>query len=546
MLTWLVPRLEPADLGLADRQRTDRLSEATVVVSGPDLPAGIEADEVVAVARRGGVVVVLGAPQDPHGPFAAALGLHGVASVPAPEVFAVAVNPEHPVFARVDPEFPVAGAFQELAPGAAWRTLMVTSIAFRDRPALAVRHEGEGLVVACGLGLGTGSWGRDERGLALVLRRLVDRVDLRPVGRPLGVAVVGYGPFGGMGQLHGRAADGTAGLRFVAAVDNVDERRKAAEAEFAGIATYADAAALADDDEVDVVVVATPPSSHASLARLMLAAGKHVVVEKPLCLTVEEADGILGEAAASGRVVTVHQNRRWDPDFATIRREVEAGSLGSLFNLATFIGGFEHPCREWHSERSISGGAIYDWGSHHLDWILLLMAAGNGALPRTVQAVGHKRVWLDVTNLDQVRVRLLWDDGREAEFFQSDIAAVRPPKFTVQGTRGTIVGHYRPVVADHVHVPTGYVDGHLHHAEAPADLRLVRYEGLAGLSETHLPLTPPAVHPFHRNLADHLHLGEPLAVDPLSVRRVIGVMQAAEQSCDEGGRVLDLREVLGA
>ena len=545
MLTWLVPGVVPP-AALTGLPRTDRLAEATAVAVGPHLPAGVLPHDVLAVARRGGVVLALGLPQCADDPLAVALGAHGGPVVPAPEVFAVAAAPQHPFLARLDDEFPVRGGFQEVHAAGGAEVLLLTSIAFRDRVALTVRREGDGLVLACGLGVGDGRWGADERGLGRVLARAVARVDRLPVARPLGVAVVGYGPFGGMGQLHGRAAEGTPGLRFVAAVDRDDDRRKAAEAEFAGIATYPDVEALAADDEVDVAVVATPPSSHAMLARRLLDAGKHVVVEKPLCLTVREADEILAAAAANGRVVTVHQNRRWDPDFAAIRSLVDAGALGEVFNVATFIGGFEHPCREWHSERSISGGAIYDWGSHHLDWILLLLAGTGGSLPRTVQAIGHKRVWLDVTNHDQVRVRLLWDDGREAEFFQSDIAAVRPPKFTVQGTRGTVVGHYRPVVADHVHVPTGWATGHVHHAEAPADLRLVRYEGQAGLSETHVPLAPAPAHPFHRDLADHLLLGEPLAVDPRSVRRVIGVMEAAERSCDEGGRVLDLAAVLEA
>src|SRR5262249_62223115 len=131
-------------------------------------------------------------------------------------------------------------------------------------------------------------------------------------------------------------------------------------------------------------------------------------------------------------IFTVHHPRRWDPDFVAVRRTVEAGFLGSIFNVETFVGGYAHPCRTWHSDSAISGGAVYDWGSHHIDWVLQLL----GESPQMVQAHGHKRVWHDVTNLDQLRVRLTWDDGREAEFFQSDIAAVRRPEFYVQGTGG--------------------------------------------------------------------------------------------------------------
>src|SRR5213079_1850668 len=195
------------------------------------------------------------------------------------------------------------------------------------------------------------------------------------------------------------------------------------------------------------------PVSDAGISLELLRAGKHVACEKPLCLTVDEADDMLTTARAHDRTLTVSQSRRWDADFVAIRRAVQAGMLGELFNVETFVGGFEHPCRAWHSEVSVSGGAVYDWGSHHIDWILQLM----GDPPATVVCHGHKRVWHDVTNLDQLRVRMTWPDGREAEFLQSDIAAIRRPKFYVQGTAGTLVGTYRPVVFERLEAGRGYV-----------------------------------------------------------------------------------------
>jgi hypothetical protein len=163
-----------------------------------------------------------------------------------------------------------------------------------------------------------------------------------------------------------------------------------------------------------------------------------------------------------------------------------------------------------------------------------------GGTPRVVQAHGHKRVWHDVTNVDQLRVRMTWGDGREAEFFQSDIAAVRRPKFYVQGTAGTLVGRYRMVTFEHIEPGRGYVAREAHHAEAPAELLLARYESGYGISETRLPPALEQPYAFHRNLADHLHLGEPLAVTPASVRRVIAVLEAAQRSSTRGGEAVVL------
>src|SRR5438132_1604301 len=292
-----------------------------------------------------------------------------------------------------------------------------------------------------------------------------------------------------------------------------------------------DVSELVSDDDVEVALVATPPAHHVALTLTLLRAGKHVACEKPLCLTVAEADQIIATAAASRRMLTVHQNRRWDSDFVALRRAVGAGLLGEIFNVETFVGGYAHPCRTWHSDTAVSGGAGYDWGSHHVDWVLQLLTG----TPRVVQAHGHKRVWHDVTNHDQIRVRMTWPDGREAEFLQSDIAAVRRPKFYVQGTAGTLVGTYRTITLEAIEPGRGYVATQAHHAEAPADLVLARYESGYGISETRLPPAVEQPFAFHRNLADHLHLGEPLAITPASVRRVIGVLEAAQRSSTRGG-----------
>jgi predicted dehydrogenase len=434
-------------------------------------------------------------------------------------------RPDDALTARIDPEFAVVDAFTPLeVTDPSFLPVLTVSHRFVDRPA-AVAH---GRTVVCGLGNTDTALG-DPR-LATVLRRAL-RGRRAPAAGPLGVGVVGYGPHGGMGLVHGTAVGATAGLEFVAVCDRDAGRRKAAEHDFAGVRAHATVEELAADDAVDVAVVALPPVLHAEVAMGLLRAGKHVVVEKPLCLAVADADALIAEATVVGRTLTVNQSRRWDRDFRAVRRAVEEGLLGDVFNIETFVGGFEHPCRAWHSEDTVSGGTVYDWGSHHVDWILQLF----GDTPASVTATGHKRVWHDVTNLDQLRLRMRWDDGREAEFLSSDVAAVRRPKLYVQGTRGTLAGHYRPVTFERLDPALGHVEETAHHAEAPADIVVARYEAGAGVSETRLPLPPAQPFAFHRNLADHLLLGDPLAVSAGSAREVVAVLEAATCSAAAGG-----------
>ena len=152
---------------------------------------------------------------------------------------------------------------------------------------------------------------------------------------------------------------------------------------------------------------------------------------------------------------------------------MRAGRLGEVFHLETFVGGYDHPCNFWHSDAEISGGAIYDWGSHYLDWVLDL-------LPQQVEwvsATAHKRVWHDVTNADHTRVLLHFADGVEAEFTHSDLAAARKPKFYVLGTQGALVGDWQQerIVS---RSPIGLVaEDRFAVSDAPAALSLLAPDG---------------------------------------------------------------------
>ena len=507
-----------------------------LVLDGPLPDLGDEAVRLLHDRVHGGAALLAVGAAPVPGAQPGLAALLGVTCTPPAtgspsEVFATVAPSTSPLTARASAEFPVVDVVSTLTPVAdGVEPLLTCSIGFAHRLVTAVRRLGDGQVVVSGIGTTARALSAPDLARTLARALLPPRREPR---RDVGLGIVGYGPHGGMGELHGTAALAVDGLDLVATVDPDATRRKAAEQTFPGIRTSPALEDLLADDDVDVAVVATPPASHADLALRLLRAGKHVVLEKPMCLTVAEADQLILAARAEGRVLTVHQNRRWDGDFLAVRRAVETGLLGELFNIETFVGGFEHPCRAWHSEVSISGGAVYDWGSHHVDWILQLM----GSTPATVTTTAHKRVWHDVTNLDQLRVRLAWDDGREAQFLQSDIAAVRPPKLWLQGTAGTLAGHYRPLVSERVEPGRGYVREEGHHAEAPAALTLARYESGYGVVETTLPPVPEARFGFHRNLADHLHLGEPLAVSPESARAVVAVLEASHGAGATGGTV---------
>ena len=483
-------------------------------------------------ARAGGCVLLVPEPRDE---LASALAGASVAgSLPHTEWF-VTLAPRAEA-ARLDAEVPITTSLVTLDPfDPDVEIAATTSVRFRHEPTIIVRRVGPGRVVTVGMAA-LGSVDVHDT-LGPYVRRLLRTDFSSPTpATDLGVAVVGYGPFGGMGYLHGLAATETDGLALVAAADNSPDRLDAAKLDFPDLRPHDSSASLAADDGVDIAIVATPPVFHAELALELLRAGKHVVVEKPMCLTTADADLLIATANEAGRMITVHQSRRWDTDWLAIRRLVDRGDLGSVFNIETFVGGFEHPCRAWHSEDSISGGAVYDWGSHHIDWII----QHYGTAPKKVLCSAHTRVWHDTTNVDQLSVWMQWADGREATFRQSDVCAIRRPKFHIEGTAGTLEGRYEPVRQDAVVAGRGFQASESHHAERPVDLTLARYDGDHGLIESRLKPSPHPGWGFHRNLADHLLLGEPLAVRPEQSRDVVSVLEAAHRSGAAGGELVEL------
>ena len=421
----------------------------------------------------------------------------------------------HPISARLGAEIKLVDElyFSEGPPAGA-SALLRASWRFTEQVVAFERAVGDGRFVQLGLGHQPATF--ESEGFQKLVQRSVMFAAGRAAAPSVGVGLIGYGA---IARAHAESVTATAGLSVAAVCDVSDERRQAAERELS-VRTHARVEDLLDDPEVGLVIVGTPPSIHADAVVAALDAGKHVVCEKPFAIHVHDVDRMIDTAAARRRVLTVYQSRRWDPDYLALREVVRSGRIGEAFYMESFIGGYSHPCDYWHSHEPISGGTIYDWGSHYFDWILQLFPDSV----RTVSANAHKRVWHDVTNADQVRVDLTFAGGAQATFLQSDIAAAAKPKWYVLGTRGSVVGEWQAEA-----VP----------ADFPARVKVFTPSD-GGSHEELLHLSAPDDHGFYRNLADHLAWGEPLAVTPNEARRTVAVMEAATQSIARGGAPLEV------
>ena len=474
-------------------------------------------EDLISFVKRGGGLVLLG------GTLAAwnrdgSLGelARWVPSGPGPMTeLVLQADPSHPVTARLGELRLTDQLYLAEGPPADASVLLRTSWHFTDQVVAYERALGAGSFVHVGLGQSASTY--DHASFQkLVHRSLLFAAGHRPPA-PVGVGLVGYGA---IARDHAASIAEVAGLRLGGVCDTSPERREVASREW-NVPVYATASDMYDDPDVGLVVVGTPPAAHANAVMAALAAGKHVVCEKPFALRADEVDRMIDEATARDRVLTVYQSRRWDPDYLALRNAVRAGAIGDLFYMESFIGGYSHPCDFWHSHEPISGGTIYDWGSHYFDWILQLFPDSV----RSVSAHAHKRVWHDVTNSDQVRVDLTFAGGAEASFLQSDIAAEAKPKWYLLGTRGAAIGEWRdePVPADF-----------------PARVKIFRPADGGGSHVETLALAARDDLGFYRNLADHLAWDEGLAVTPAEARRTVAVMEAASRSIARGGAQLEV------
>jgi scyllo-inositol 2-dehydrogenase (NADP+) len=504
------------DVGVVTDPKALSFDRAQVILAASDrgLDRG-QADRLMDFVERGGGLVVLGgtlAAWNANGALAAMA--RWTPSGPGPQTELVLnLEPAHAITATLGPELRLTdNLYLSEGPPAESSVLIRTSWHFTEQVVAYERELGAGRFIHIGLGSAAATY-MDVSFQKLVHRALMYAAGHRPPA-PVGVGLVGYGA---IAREHAASIAEVTGLQLAGVCDISPERRDLAAREWS-VPVHSAATEMFDDPDVGMVVVGTPPVAHAESVIAALAAGKHVVCEKPFALRVDEVDRMTDEAAARDRVLTVYQSRRWDPDYVAMRDVIRSGGIGEPFYMESFIGGYSHPCDYWHSHEPISGGTIYDWGSHYFDWMLQLFP---GAV-KTVSAHAHKRVWHDVTNSDQVRVDLTFANGAEASFLQSDIASAMKPKWYVLGTRGAVLGEWRdePVPADF-----------------PARVRVLRPAESGGAHDELISLPVREANGFYRNLADHMAWDEGLAVTPAEARRTVAVMEAAARSIARDGQL---------
>lgn len=246
--------------------------------------------------------------------------------------------------------------------------------------------------------------------------------------RQVAVGLIGYGFVGSL--FHGPLIAAVPGLalRRIACRDPAGPRRDHPQANWSP-----EHGAILDDPEIELVVIATPNTSHFPLARAALLAGKHVVVEKPFVVSVAEGAELIALASARGRLLSVFHNRRWDSDFLTVRRLLAAGQLGKVYRYEAHFDRYAPVVRQrWREQPTPGAGVLYDLGSHLIDQALQLFG-----LPQAVFAdIACQRDGAQVDDYFQ----LLLDYGLvKVSLRASRLVRAPGPRYQVHGLKGSFI-----------------------------------------------------------------------------------------------------------
>lgn len=338
--------------------------------------------------------------------------------------------------------------------------------------------------------------------------------------------LLGIVGFGGMGDWHRETIDTIKGLKVAGVFDIAEERKSYAKE--VGVYSYDSLEELLSDDRINIVLVATPNDLHKSIAISAMRAGKNVVSEKPVTLSSKDLQEMIDVSHETGKLFTVHQNRRWDEDYLTMKKIYEEGTLGEVFRIESRVHGSRGIPGDWRQEKEHGGGMILDWGVHLLDQMLQMM--GQAKL---------KKVYANVTNITNTMVddgftaHLTFDNGVEALVEVGTSNFISLPRWYMVGQNGTAV------------IEDWNMKGRIVHAVGKDEKDVVPVRTAAGLTKTmaprredtistvELPIVKSDIRDFYRNVMKTIAGEEEQKIKLPEVMRVMKLMEAIFESSEK-------------
>jgi len=324
------------------------------------------------------------------------------------------------------------------------------------------------------------------------------------------VGVIGYGGAFNMGKSH---LDQMlkAGMTPLAVCELDKSRLEVAKTDFPGIETYSSVAQMLKKSDVNLITIITPHDTHAKLALQCLKAGKHVCCEKPLAITTAECDAMIREAKKNKVVLSTYHNRHWDGCILKAVDVIKSGAIGEVFRIEAHMGTWGKPQDWWRSSRKISGGILYDWGVHLLEYTFQLINSDITEVSGFAKSGfwADKTKWKKDTNEDEGFLTVRYKNGAWSSLCITQLDSnPKEGQLEITGTKGT------------------YIFSH-------QNWEMITHKGDKVIS-TKGPSPANEGDKFYQNIANHLTKGEKLVITPEWSRRPIHVLDLSVQSIKKG------------
>lgn len=185
--------------------------------------------------------------------------------------------------------------------------------------------------------------------------------------KDINFAIIG---FGFMGHEHAAMLSSITGIRLIG-VSDIDKAQLVNLG--SDVTCYDDNEQLLSDPTIDVVIISANNNQHLNLVKQAALAGKDIICEKPVALTVNELDEMIEITRNNHVKLTVHHQRRFDRDYRMIKEVFDQQMLGNVYLLKNSLYGFNGNMHDWHIYPSEGGGMLFDWGVHLIDQVLWMM-----------------------------------------------------------------------------------------------------------------------------------------------------------------------------
>lgn len=335
--------------------------------------------------------------------------------------------------------------------------------------------------------------------------------------KTINIALIGYGFVGK--TFHAPLIQSIEGLTL-AVVSSRDEEK--VKRDLPNVLVVATPEEAIQHPDVDLVVIASPNATHAPLAALALNAGKHVVVDKPFTLDMQEARELIALADEKQRLLSVFHNRRWDSDFLGIKQVIEEGRLGKVKLFESHIDRFRPEVRvRWREQNVPGSGLWFDLGPHLIDQTLQLFG-----LPQSVQ--GNIATLRDGAEINDWAHVVLNYPEHKVILHASMLVAGGTSHFTVHGDKASVVK--ARIDQQEAQLLAGVIPGSESWGEDSDDMVLFDAAGDA----TRLKTPKGDQRQYYINVRDALTgtIGNP--VHPVEALAVMAVLEAAVTSSETG------------